>query len=310
MKKVIVTGAGGFIGGALTDLLLFKGITVYGVDISEKALERHVGKETFIPVISDFAKYPELDQIIQDNNIDVFYHFAWAGGFEKSVSNYRLQLDNAKACGDAITAAISLNCKKFVNAGTYNQYEIASILNSNSENLRPTCIYSAAKTAANIICKTLAADKIEFCAGLIPMPYGENNRSMQLPNVLMLSLIHGISPKLIEGNNWYDMVYIKDIAKAFEAIGERGKNGSEYYIGHRIKRNFRDIVTEIRDIIAPEIELKFGEYKDQKVFDESLIDFDKLYIETGYECVSDFGETIKRTAEWMRSDPIIKEKQK
>ena len=309
MKKVIITGAGGFIGGALTELLLGKGITVYGVDISEKALERHSGKENFIPVIADFSKYPELREMIKADDIDVFYHFAWAGGFEKSISDYRLQLDNAKACGDAITAAISLKCKRFVNAGTYNQYEIASILNSNSENLRPTCIYSSAKTAASIICKTLAADKIEYCAGLIPMPYGENNRSMQLPNVLMLSLIRGISPKLIEGNNWYDMVYIEDIAKAFEAIGKRGKSGSEYYIGHRIKRTFKDIVTEIRDITAPEIELRFGEYKDHKVFDESLIDFDKLYVDTGYECVSDFGETIKRTAEWLRSDPIMKEKQ-
>ena len=32
MKKVIVTGAGGFIGGALTELLLNKDIIVYGVD--------------------------------------------------------------------------------------------------------------------------------------------------------------------------------------------------------------------------------------------------------------------------------------
>ncbi len=309
MRKAIITGAGGFIGGALTELLLEKGITVYGVDISEKLLERHSDKENFIPVIADFSKYSELHEMIKADDIDVFYHFAWAGGFESSISNYRLQLDNAKSCGDAITAAISLKCKRFVNAGTYNQYEIASILNSNSENLRPTCIYSSAKTTASIICKTLAADKIEYCAGLIPMPFGENNRSMQLPNVLMLSLIRGISPKLIEGNNWYDMVYIEDIAKAFEAIGKRGKSGSEYYIGHRIKRTFKDIVTEIRDIIAPEIELRFGEYKDHKVFDESLIDFEKLYIETGYECVSDFGETIKRTVEWLRSDPIMKEKQ-
>lgn len=308
MRKTVITGAGGFIGGALTELLLNKGIPVYGVDISEKALERHAGKANFIPIIADFSEYLELHEIIQDD-IDVFYHFAWAGGFEKSISDYRLQLDNAKACGDAIKAAISLKCKKFVNAGTYNQYEIASILNSNSNNLRPTCIYSSAKTAANIICKTLSADKIEYCAGLIPMPYGENNRSMQLPNVLMISLIRGISPKLIEGNNWYDMVYIEDIAKAFEAIGERGKNGSEYYIGHRSKRIFKDIVTEIRDIIAPKVELRFGEYKDHKVFDESLIDFDKLYLDTRYECVSDFKETIERTAEWLRSDPIMKEKQ-
>ena len=140
------------------------------------------------------------------------------------------------------------------------------------------------------------------------MPYGENNRSMQLPNVLMLSLLRGISPKLIEGNNWYDMVYIADIAEAFEAIGQNGKDGSEYYIGHREKKTFKEIVTAIRNIIAPEVELRFGEYKEQKTFNESLIDFDKLYIDTAYECKSNFNETIKRTADWLQSDEVMKGK--
>ena len=308
MNTVVVTGAGGFIGGALSEFLLSKGVTVYGVDISIKAHERHFNSANYIPVVADFEKYSELHEMIKTDDIDVFYHFAWAGGFEKSISDYKLQLNNAKACGDALSAAISIKCKKFVNAGTYNQYEITSILNSDPERYRPTCVYSAAKTAANIICKTIAADKIEYCAGLIPMPYGENNRSMQLPNILMLSLLRGVSPKLIEGNNWYDMVYIKDIARAFKVIGEKGKNGKEYYIGHRKKRIFKDIVTEIGDTIAPGIKLKFGEYKENKLFDESLIDFDRLYFDTGYECTSDFKTTIKSTAEWLMSDPIMKEK--
>ena len=77
MKKAIVTGAGGFIGGALTELLLDKGMTVYGVGISEKALGRHTGKANFYPIIADFTKYGSLHEQIEERDIDVFYHFAW-----------------------------------------------------------------------------------------------------------------------------------------------------------------------------------------------------------------------------------------
>ena len=36
MKRAIITGAGGFIGGALTRHLLDKGVVVYGIDISQE----------------------------------------------------------------------------------------------------------------------------------------------------------------------------------------------------------------------------------------------------------------------------------
>ena len=56
MKKVIITGAGGFIGGALTKYLLEKGVTVYGVDISDEKFSAYSDHETFIPVVADFSK--------------------------------------------------------------------------------------------------------------------------------------------------------------------------------------------------------------------------------------------------------------
>ena len=87
MKKAIVTGAGGFIGGALTKLLLSKGVTVYGVDISEKALVRYSGKENFVPIVADFTKYDHLHEMIR-GDIDVFYHFAWDGAYGPKTADY------------------------------------------------------------------------------------------------------------------------------------------------------------------------------------------------------------------------------
>ena len=52
MEKVIVTGAGGFIGGALTRKLLEKNVTVYGVDVSEEKLSEYSVFKNFIPVQS------------------------------------------------------------------------------------------------------------------------------------------------------------------------------------------------------------------------------------------------------------------
>lgn len=301
MKKVIVTGCSGFIGGVLTETLLKQEVIVYGVGRNEEKMKRF-SSPYFIPVICDFEEYSKLPALIKDQDIDVFYHFAWDGGFTSAIKDYKLQMKNAVSVGDAVMAASAISAKRFVYANTYNQNEILNFLSSETFEPRYTCIYSTGKTAGSLIARTLCWNLgMEYCGGQIPMPYGEGNYSRQLANIVIDCLNKKQSPKLIEGNNLYDLVYIQDIADAFVAIGEKGINMKEYYIGHRELKTFRKWMEEIRDILAPEVELKFGEYKDNQQIDYSRIDLDALYRDTGFECVSDFRRTILNTSAWVRT---------
>jgi nucleoside-diphosphate-sugar epimerase len=301
MKKVLITGVTGFIGGSLARKLLSEGITVYGVDIETTKLNEFKKYDNFIPVIATFEDYALLPSRIHDKEIEVFFHFAWAGGFTSAIKDYKLQMSNAVYAGDALIAAKNIGCKKFVYAGTYNQYEIQNFLKTSGFEPRYTCIYSTGKTAAGLICRTLAYNLgIEYSAGLIPMPYGENNYSKQLVNIVIDNLNKGIAPKLVEGNNKYDLIYIGDLVDALFAIGEKGKDQHEYYVGHRNLKTFKELMSDIRNVIAPNVELKFGEYKDAQNIDYSKIDLDALYRDTGFECKANFNKTIRLTSEWVK----------
>lgn len=303
MKTAIVTGAGGFIGGALTELLLREGITVYGVDVSEKALKQHTAKSGFIPVVADFTKYNRLHEKIQDN-IDVFYHFAWQGVFGESFKDYRLQLSNAASTGDAITAAVKIGCKKFVFAGTVNEYEMDEYIKADSFAPRFTYIYSTAKQAAEAVCKTLAYNlRIEYNCGRIAMAYGEKNYSMMVVNTVIKNLIFSTPCKLVAGDNLYDMIYVSDIAEAFYRIGERGVNMKSYYVGHRNLKTFREMIEIMAAVLNPECQLLFGAYPDApQGINYTNIDLDALYTDTGFECKADFKESILKTAEWVKTN--------
>ena len=259
MKKVIITGVTGFFGASLTRTLLLKGVKVIGVDIATPKLEEFAGKDNFTSVIAGFEDYEKLADLIQDDDVDVFYHFAWAGGFTSAIRDYKLQMSNAGYAGDALVAAHKIGAKKFVYG-------------------------------------------IEYSAGLIPMPYGENNYSKQLVNIVLDCLNKKESPKLVEGNNLYDLVYIQDIVDALIAIGEKGKNKKEYYVGHRELKTFKEWITEIRDLVAPGVELKFGEYKDNQQINYSKVDLNALYLDTGWECKYELKDRIKNTAEWVKQN--------
>ena len=305
MKKVIITGAGGFIGGALTKHLLDKGARVYGVDVDEKRLAKFERYENFTPVIADFSKYPQLHEMIK-GDVDVFYHFAWQGVFGKAFQDYSLQLDNAKYSCEAMEQAIKIGCKKFVFAGTMNEYEMDKYIRADYFEPRYTYIYSSVKQVSEAICKTLAFNgNIEFCAGRIAMAYGENNYSMMIPNVVMKNLVTNTPCKLVEGSNLYDMIYIDDIARAFEAIGESGRNMKSYYVGHRNVKTFRELIEEIARTLNPSCPLLFGEYPDAPSgVDYANIDLDALYNDTGFECKADFRESIMKTAQWLKEEIV------
>ena len=151
-----------------------------------------------------------------------------------------------------------------------------------------------------MICRTLAYNAgIGYCSALIPLPYGVGNDSRQLINTVIKNCYTGQPSKLITGNNQYDIAHISDVARGIVAIGEKGINLRSYYIGHRTLRTFREIVTEMRDAINPDAELRFGEYEDSLNMDYSNTDLDALYNDTGFECEADFERGFRLGAAFM-----------
>ena len=307
MNTAVITGAGGFIGGALAQYLLGKGVTVFGVDIALEPMKTLCEHENFIPVQASFQEYDSLADAInikkqEGQSIDVFYHFAWQGVFGEPFKDYKLQLNNAAYSCQALEQAIAAGAKKFVFAGSMNEYEMDAYIGADHFEPRYTYVYSVAKQASEAICKTLAFHKdIAFCAGRIAMAYCENNRSMMVPNVVMKNMLANIPCKLVKGDNLYDMIYIDDIVRAFEAIGEKGKPMKSYYIGHRTQTTFRSIIEQIGSILNPECPLLFGEYPDvPSGVDYKYIDTDSLYRDTGFECTANFRQSILNTAQWLQ----------
>lgn len=309
MKKAVITGASGFIGSAVAKQLLEAGRKVYGVGLGIEQCTELLMFSNFIPIELRFEEYKNLDTYIHERDIDVFYHFAWQGGFErKALRDYDLQLQNAKYACDTVIAAIKLNTKRFIYAASINEVETQQFLNTfEIFQTRPTCIYASAKLVAELICRTIAQEHcLHYNAGIIPMLYGTGNLSKQLVNVVMTALIQNKSPELIEGNNLYDLVSVKDVAKAFEAIGTYGRDGKRYYIGHRQLRSFREWMQELGSIVNPNVELQFGKYKDPLNLDYSLIDLDELYHDTGFECVEDFHDGILEYKNWLETVILLK----
>ena len=302
--RVLVTGANGFIGKALTKELLKRGHIVFAIvtnlndmkDIECKSLK------SFELFFEDYNKIAA--RVIDD--IDVCFHFAWAGLCGPSAADVELQLRDIKATYELLNQIIKLNCKKFIMASTMNTLEVRQLIaNPLKHNPRKVSIHVASKINAEIIARVICNDHhIQFNEALIAMAYGPNNMSKMIPNVIISKLLKGEEPKLVPGNNLYDIVYIDDIVSAMMAINEKGVDRQSYYVGHDDNRTFKDIFSEVGKIVNPNIKLKFGEYPEDNLIDYSLIDRQLLNKDTGWSPAANFEETVIITAKWIQDNKL------
>lgn len=302
MKKVIIAGASGFIGRALTQKLLKEDVEIFAVVRSKGEIPEWKESTQLHIIEAELSEYSQLAEKYQFDDIDAFFHLAWEGTYGEYFKNYQMQMNNAVYSGDALNAAIQFKTKKFIMASTINVMEVIDYFGKSGIKPRYTCIYGASKLAAEMICKTLAYQKgIEMNIALIANSYGPGDRSKTIPNILISNLLKGKSPDLVEGDFLYDWVYIDDIVAGLCAIAEKGENQKSYYVGNQKLRTFKEIAGQVRDILAPSVELRFGVYPDAMALDYRKVDIGALYRDTGYAVVSDFEKNILETANWVKT---------
>lgn len=292
MKTAIVTGAGGFIGGALSKELLHLGYKVYGADVKAEYLEPLCQFENFAPIAIDLTAENLSDKITE--TADVLFYLSWGGSLGgKNLYDVDLQTGNikttAKVCKDAANV-----CKRFVFASSSYEH-----MKSETTGDFPVNTYGIAKRAAGDICAQISSQSgMEYVKAVLTNTYGVGDRSKKAVNTIINVMQNNLPLKLVEGNNPNDWVYVDDTVKGLIHIAEQGEVYSEYYIGHKNITTFREKITNMAAVICPDRKFVFGEMPEN-----TYIDYTRLTEEVpeGFACTSDFKESIMKTADWLKS---------
>jgi len=309
MNSAIVTGANGFIGKWLVRSLLKNGITVYAV-VRNTGSMSDVCSPLLKIIEADFDTYDDVLPKEIPFGADVFYQFSWIGASGEILTDYHAQAKNIELCCTVLETACKIGCKKFIFAGTINELELMQFFDGKSgkvETPRKSCIYGISKFAADFMLRTLAGNLgISYNTAIIGSCFGPGDKSRRIHNNTIISLLSGETPRLISGDTLHDWIYVEDVADMFVAIGEKSVPQKVYYMGHQELRRLDDIVADVRDAVAPNVKLRFGDFDVPFFIDYSYVDMEAVYDDAGYVCRSDFKECIKKTAAWV-SDYFIRD---
>lgn len=302
MKKAIVTGANGFVGTALCEELCKQGVQVIAVVRSKMGLIRKTKDLPGLTVVClELSRFRNMAELITDRDIDILYHLAWEGSAGELRGDSGVQINNIRYACDTVKACADMGVKRFVFAASIMEYEINAVMATDSTPGINT-LYASAKTAADYMARAIAGSLgIDYIRAVISNIYGPGEMSPRLINTSLKKMILGEHCAFSAGEQLYDFIYIDDAARAFALIGEKGKANRTYYIGSQECQKLKYFLTEMKNQVAPEMEIGLGELPFHGV-SLSYEEFDRNAVkdDTGFVPQVSFAEGIRNTVVWLQ----------
>lgn len=308
-KKVLITGANGFIGSHLARRLLREGASVHifirenGNRLRVKDLEGRVQIWE-----GDIRTFSSVKTCIQNSRPQVIFHLAGMRDVTRDIGLTETMIDtNLKGTLNVVSAVIEngLQLECFINTGSSEEYGDGTTPFSEEQRERPVSPYSASKVAATYFCQMLHKSLGLPIVILRPfLAYGpDQGTDMFIPS-LITHCLKKEDFHMTSGEQTRDFVFIDDVVEAFllaasmpEAIGEI------FNIGTGKEHRIKDVAEMILDMTGRPIKLLVGSLKKRPgESNHFFCDNRKAEALLGWSPKTGLKEGLSKTIEWYKTN--------
>lgn len=279
MKRVIVAGAGGYVGRNLVAALDGRA-DVTGVDVA--------------PGFTPPEALPSLE-----GPFDAFYNLAWRGKGGPQRADVGLQVENVKAAVGFYRDAMRLGCRRYICAGTIGELmvELPECAKIRSQNF----VYVNAKNFLHRVLNAIVEpEKCRVVWARLGNLYGGGDSGGNLVDYTLGKLAADEKAVFGPAEQPYDFVHAHDAARALAELGlADGVVSDEFYVGSGDVRPLGDFLLEIGRIAGkPELVEIGGRPDDGTRYREAWFSVEALGRETSWRPSIAFADGVGR--EWSR----------
>lgn len=262
MKKALVSGVSGFIGGKLVKELLSNGVHVTSIGRTDPGIDGvpHIDFD-FTELDKDLSGFisesltPELTEMkadaivksLPEDAFDVFYHTSWSGVNGSDKKNIDIQYLNLHTPMLTVRMADKYS-SRLVTLGSASEFSKSSEIIYEDSEASPLDVYGAFKYLNRIFEKKLSESyDVDIRQTVVGSIYGPGRSSGDALSFCINKLLDGENPSLdSNGEQLWDFLHVDDLVRTLILIGEDNFDVKNYVISYNDSRPLKDFLEEAR----------------------------------------------------------------
>jgi len=311
-KRVLVTGATGFVGANLARRLVSDGHEVHLLVRPRDTRWRIKGILDDVMLHECTLQQDELvEKTVATIDPEWVFHLAAYGAYSSQRNVRDIVSTNYNGTINLVEACLKTGFEAFVNAGTSSEYGYVDHAPRETELPEPNSHYAATKAGATLYCSYVAHHQSRRITTLrlysVFGPWEDPTRL--LPTLLILGM-RGELPPLVSPTIARDYVYVDDVVNAFiRTASTTGENvGSVYNVGTGVQTSLAQVVELVRDQLLVGVEPQWGSMPDRQ-WDTDVWIGDSTSIKKALDWTPShtLAQGLGEFTEWFRAHEDIRE---
>ena len=263
--NILITGAGGFLGSNICNLLSNK----HKILALSRNFHKIKSNNNIICHNLDMTDYIHLITEIKNFFPDVVIHCAWMGGNSSKDTNEIWQADNIIYSNEILKFCALVGVKHFIGFGSSSECGDHTQKLDEKTICKPTTMYGITKNSFRSIAENYCySNNIKFSWVRPVFTYGPGDVETRLIPKTILSFLKNKDLVLNKCSASVDYLYVEDFSKAIQNIVEKSLEG-DFTISSDDELNIKSLVKIIYEKINPNSSL---------TFDQTLPDYSHQYV--------------------------------
>ncbi len=301
-KKILVTGASGFIGTHLCNKLYINGAEIHGIS----RIKHSEGASNIRWWQGDLADIKIARRILSEIKPDIIFHLASHVAGSRDLDHVLPTFhSNLTTTVNILNVATDLMCNKIIITGSLEEP------GPGDSGAIPSSPYAAAKWAGSAYARMFhALYKTPVVLARLFMVYGPGQRDLtKLIPYVTLSLLRNQSPKLSSGKRDVDWIYVEDVVDGLIATALTPNiEGSIIDIGSGDLISIRTVVEHLSNLIRSKGDPLFGALQDRPMEQVRTANVAETFAKTGWRPAMYLEKGLALTVNWYRNHFIESEK--